>query len=88
MKVKRSPKKGRGKRPGFPQGVAAEASISTPCGQYVWNGGPFQAGWVPHTDSDGYRYYWNEALQEYRCDLFFFRSEEICQGKRFIALCS
>ena len=69
IKDRRTPRKGRGKRPGSSRSsVASETLNVTPCGQRTsWLNDPLEDGWVLCTDSDGFRYYWNEVLQETRC---------------------
>lgn len=51
-------KKGRGKRPGDIRGGGGGG---TPDGGVDVGG-----GWVVYTDSEGFQYCWNEALQESR----------------------
>lgn len=56
-------KRGRGKRPGTHSGREG-----TPCAAGEGRGGGVDAGdgWVMYADSDGFHYFWNEALQESR----------------------
>lgn len=72
-------KKGRGKRPTIPDRAGAAGSV-TAAGDHTQvppvrsesdaavQGTNVGGGWVLYFDANGHVYFWNEALQESRCE--------------------